>query len=51
MQLQQIGEDGGLPLYGLPLELGNPYPCNGPWVIHLKVGTDRYRRYQRPGGP
>ncbi len=51
MRLQRIGEDGGLPIFGLPLNLSNPYPCSGPWFIHLKVGADRYWRYHRSGGP
>lgn len=51
VQLQEIGSDGGLAVYGLPLNLNNPYPCNGPWHVHLKTGADQYWRYRRPGGP
>ena len=51
LQLEHVGDDGGLPLHGLPLGLDSPYPCNGPWFLHLRIGSDRYQLYQRPGGP
>ncbi len=51
LSLEQIGDADGMPIYGLPLNLDNPYRCNGPWFIHLKLGPDEFRRYQRPGGP
>jgi hypothetical protein len=51
MQLQHIGDDGGLPIYGLPVGLDNPNACNRPWLLHLRVGADRYQLYQGPGGP
>ena len=53
LRLQQTSEDGGLAIYSLPLDAyTNPTQgCNGPWFLHLKVGADRFWRYQRPGGP
>jgi hypothetical protein len=53
LKLQKTSEDGGLDIYSLPLTAYiNPTEgCNGPWFFHLKVGPDRYWRYQRPGGP
>ena len=51
LSLKQVGSDGGLAIYALPIEPMTSNPCDGPWFIHLKVGADRYVRYQRPGGP
>ena len=53
LKLERTSEDGGLAIYSLPLNVyvNATEGCNGPWFFHLKVGTDRYWRYQRPGGP
>lgn len=53
LKLEKTSEDGGLAIYSLPLNVyvNATEGCNGPWFFHLKVGTDRYWRYQRPGGP
>ena len=48
LSLKQVGSYGGIGIYTLPLEADG---CNGPWFLHLKVGSDSYLRYQRPGGP
>ena len=49
--VRRLGEDGGLSIYGLPVGLNSGSMCNGPWFVHLQVGPDKFRRYQRPGGP